>query len=49
MSTVPDIIEEVKIEMCEEYCRFPHEWDEEVEQETLEDGKCVKCPLNRLG
>lgn len=49
MSTVYDIIEEVKIEMCEEYCRFPREWDEEVEQETLNDAKCAKCPLNRLG
>ena len=47
--TISDIVEEVKIEICEEYYKYPHEWDEETEGLTLEDGKCATCPLGRLG
>ena len=34
--------------MCDDYCRFPREWDEEAEGLTVEDGACAYCPLNFL-
>ena len=43
------LIEEVKIEMCDNYCRYPREWDEEKEgMELVESEHCNTCPLNRL-
>ena len=42
-------IEEVWKEMCDDYCRYPREWDEEKEgQELYTSEICEKCPLNRL-
>lgn len=49
METVSEIIEEVKTQMCNDYCRFPREWDEEKEgMELTESDHCQNCPLNRL-
>ena len=42
--TLPDIIEEVATEFCDEYCRFPFE----IEYEELLDKKCANCPIQRL-
>ncbi len=43
------IIEEVKIEICDNYCRYTKEWDEEKEGIELYASEiCEKCPLNRL-
>ena len=47
--TIAEIIEEVKVAMCNDYCKFHEIWDEETEGATLEDTKCVDCPLGRLG
>lgn len=41
--TISDITEEVMSEICEKYCRFPFE----LEQDEL-DKRCSECPLNRL-
>jgi hypothetical protein len=41
---VSDIIEDVVCEICNEYCRFPFEIEDE--DELLK--KCENCPLNRL-
>lgn len=42
-------IEEVWKEMCDDYCRYPREWDEEKEGKELYTSEiCEKCPLNRL-
>lgn len=41
--TISDITEEVMTEICEKYCRFPFE----LEQDEL-DKRCSDCPLNRL-
>ena len=49
MDTVTDIIEMVKVAICEDYCRYPQEWDEEKEGVELYESKiCENCPLNRL-
>ena len=43
------IIEEVKVEMCDKYCKYPNLWDAEKEgKELYESEFCEKCPLNRL-
>lgn len=47
--TVSQIIEEVKYRMCNDYCRYPNEWDEEKEGKDLSESiYCMVCPLNRL-
>ena len=33
---------------CDDFCRFPREWDEDEEGVTLADGVCAVCPLSRL-
>ena len=43
--TVSDIIDEVKYEICEHYCRYPYEIDDE---DTLYNEYCNDCPLGRL-
>lgn len=34
--TVTDVLEEVKQEMCDDYCKYPT------------DSPCMECPLNKL-
>lgn len=47
--SVSEIIERVKYAICEDFCRFPREWDEEKEgMELYMSDICGKCPLNRL-
>ena len=53
--TVAEIIEEVKIEMCNDYCRYPREYDPREYDPEEHDGAelydtdiCRNCPLNRL-
>ena len=49
MSSITEILEEVKTEICNKYCKFPEEWDEEKEGcELCESDVCANCPLNRL-
>ncbi len=42
--TIPQIIEEVKCEICDSYCKYP-----DVLPEDVLWGTCEKCPLGRLG
>lgn len=42
--TIPQIIEEVKMAICDNYCKYPDILPEEVLY-----GECEKCPLGRLG
>ena len=42
--TISEIVEEVKTEMCDEYCKYPDVLEEDVLWST-----CEKCPLGRLG
>lgn len=47
--TVTGIIEEVKLRMCDDYCRYPREWDDEEQgMELCESEICENCPLMRL-
>ena len=47
--TIPKILEDVVVEMCSKYCKYPEQWDEEAEGMDLADSEhCQNCPLNRL-
>ena len=47
--TVTQILEEVKNQICNDFCRYPREWDEEVEGcELIDSDVCANCPLNKL-
>lgn len=45
--TISDIIEEVKTEICDNYCKYPDLFSAEEEEVLL--GMCEECPLGRLG
>ncbi len=44
---VQKIIEEVKGEMCDHYCKYTDESYKALEQDQVYE-KCETCPLNRL-
>lgn len=47
--TIPQQMEEIVGEMCSQFCKWPHLWDEEAEgMELTESEHCRNCPLNRL-
>ena len=47
--TISSLLEEIKEAMCNDYCRYPREWDKEAEgMELAESAICEDCPLNRL-
>lgn len=47
--TVTEEIEQIKEDMCRNYCKYPDTWDENVEGcELCESDVCRECPLNRL-
>jgi hypothetical protein len=46
--SVTEIIDEVRERMCNKYCKYPYEWDEETQGELSESEICASCPLNRL-
>lgn len=40
-----DVVEEVKADICDFYCKYPtQDWAEY----EMEDTVCIKCPLRRL-
>lgn len=45
--TVTDILEEVKQEMCDGYCKYPTIVNDR-EDLFAKDGPCMECPLNKL-
>lgn len=48
-SIISETLEEVKVQMCEDFCRYPLEWNEEEQGvELCESEHCQNCPLNRL-
>ena len=48
-TSVSDVFEEIKEQMCEDYCRYPREWDKDEEgAELCESDICINCPLQRL-
>ena len=46
-SIISETLEEVKVQMCEDFCRYPLECEEHG-VELWESEHCQKCPLNRL-
>lgn len=42
--TISEIVEEVKTEICDNYCKYP-----DVLPEDVLWSNCEKCPLGRLG
>ena len=42
---VSDILEEVSNEMCDGYCKYPDQYDNDY---MLHEERCSKCPLNKL-
>lgn len=44
-----DIINQVIEEMCDKYCKWSEQWNEEAEGMALIDSEhCKNCPLNLL-
>lgn len=39
-------VEDIKTQMCDHYCRYRDEWDED--DGPIEDVICKSCPLTRL-
>lgn len=39
-------VEDIKTQMCDHYCRYRDEWDED--DGPIEDAICKSCPLTRL-
>lgn len=50
MESVTKVLEEVKEAMCNDYCRYPREYDPEEhdEVELYDSDICANCPMNRL-
>lgn len=44
--TISDQFEEIKEQMCEHYCKYVENWDED--DGPIEDAICKSCPLTRL-
>lgn len=44
--SISEILEEVRAEICDDYCRFRKDWEGTLE-DLLRD-KCMDCPLGRL-
>ncbi len=45
--TVTDVLEEVKQEMCDDYCKYPTIVNDR-EDLFADDSPCMECPLNKL-
>lgn len=49
LKSIPQILEDIVSEMCNSYCKWPEQWDEEAQGcELSESDVCANCPLNRL-
>ena len=47
--SITDILNEIAEDICEHYCKYPEQWDEEKEGcELCESDLCKNCPLTRL-
>lgn len=49
MKKVSELLQEIADEICDKYCKYPEQWDEEKEGcELCNSDICKNCPLNRL-
>ena len=47
--TIAEQLEEIANIICDDYCRYQREWDENAEGvPPFESDICAACPLNRL-
>ena len=46
--TISEQLQEIVDMMCNDYCRYPREWNEEEQGELSESEICANCPLNRI-
>ena len=47
--TISSLLEEIKEAMCDDYCRYPREWNREAEGMELDESDiCSTCPLRCL-
>lgn len=47
LPSVTEIMNEIMTEMCENYCKYPHQkWEHD---EAMYEQVCSDCPLNKLG
>lgn len=53
MSNLQIMLEETKGEICDNYCKYPMEYqlefeDSEMAHDMMLEEQCAECPLNRL-
>lgn len=48
--SIRDIIEDIKCDMCDNYCKMPYQFSKNEWEEIAytEGSPCGKCPLRRL-
>ena len=47
--TISEEFEDIKEQMCRNYCKYTDKWDAEIMgYELFESEVCAQCPLNRL-
>lgn len=42
--TITRMLEEIAAEICDDYCKYPHEVSEQEDLEKI----CEKCPLEKI-
>ena len=49
MENIVAQLQEIADQICNDYCRYPQEWDEDQTGIELSESEiCANCPLNRL-
>ena len=47
--TIASQLEDIAGEICNNYCKYPEQWDEDKEGCDLVDSDiCKNCPLNKI-
>ncbi len=46
--SISEQLEEIAAEICNKYCKYPDQWDEEKDGDLSESDICRDCPLSRL-
>ena len=47
--SIPQLLEEIANSFCDNYCKWPGQWDEEKEGfELCMSPICANCPVNQL-
>lgn len=41
-----DILDQIKTEICDKYCKWPEQYD--IDDDALIDEHCNNCPLNMI-